>query len=109
MRSSAHPTEVVIFGRTYQLRGERRPEELRRLARLVDGRMREIAPNPTQSDGMKVAVLAAINFADEIEKYRQVAEEKERQIDGVSSRLTALLADCLEVEEGAATRYEAGS
>ena len=51
MRSSAHPTEVVIFGRTYQLRGERRPEELRRLARLVDGRMREIAPNPTQSDG----------------------------------------------------------
>jgi len=94
------PTDVIIFGRTYSLRGERRPEDLRRLARLVDSRMREIAADPMRADGLKVAVLAAINFADEIEKHRQRNEEREGRVGEISTRLSAVLADCLDAEEG---------
>lgn len=99
MASEGQPTEVYIFGRTYQLRGDRKPDELRRLGRIVDGRMREIAPDPARADGLKVAVLAAINFADEVERCRQGLEERGEQMDQVSARLSAVLADCLDDAE----------
>ena len=100
MESSGRATEVMIFGKVYHLRGERKPEELRRLARLVDAQMREIAPDPAHTDAMKVAVLAAINLADEVERFRQGFEEREGHLETVSARLSAVLADCLEVAEG---------
>jgi cell division protein ZapA len=96
MEATGRPTQVVIYGKTYQLRGAGDPAELQRLARAVDQKMRFLAPDPAAADGLKVALLAAINFADEAQRIRNEFENREEQIGTVSARLSALLKDCLE-------------
>jgi len=56
--------EVEIFGQAYSLRGKD-PGYIRKLAEYVDGKMREVANQTRTSDGTRLAVLAALNIADE--------------------------------------------
>lgn len=67
-------TSVEIFGQTYNVRGEGDPDYLAELARFVDSRMREVAAQVATVDAMRIAILAALNIADEFSRYR-----KERQ------------------------------
>lgn len=61
-------TTVTIYGRTYNLRGDGDPAYLARLAHLVDQKMREVADSTGTADTMKVAILAALNLADEYQR-----------------------------------------
>ena len=65
------PTPVTIYGRTYHLRGEGDPEELADLAAIVDGKMKEVAQATGTADSLKVAILAALNIADDYVKARR--------------------------------------
>ena len=56
---------VEIYDQTYHLSGED-PEHVRRLAELVDARMRAVAAHGHTVDSLRVAVLAALNLADEL-------------------------------------------
>ena len=68
-------TEVEIFGQTYNVRGEGDPNYLAELARFVDSRMREVAAEVATVDPMKIAILAALNIADEFSRYRRQRED----------------------------------
>ncbi len=59
---------VTIYGRTYHLRGDGRSEHLGDLAERVDRTMRDIAERTGTADTLKVAILAALNIADESSK-----------------------------------------
>jgi cell division protein ZapA len=63
--SEGGPTAVTIYGRTYQLRGHEDPAYLEELAGMVDERMREVVTATGTADTLKVAILAALNLADE--------------------------------------------
>jgi len=67
-------TTVEIFGQTYNVRGEGDPEYLTELARFVDSRMREVAAEVATIDPVKIAILAALNIADEFSRYRKQRE-----------------------------------
>ena len=71
-------TPVSIYGRTYQLRGNEDGEYLAELASLVDGRMRDVADATGTADTLKVAILAALNIADE---YLQAGKGRTRSTD----------------------------
>jgi len=73
-------TEVEIFGQTYNVRGEGDPNYLAELARFVDSRMREVASQVATVDPMKIAILAALNIADEFSRYRKVRDEKTEEL-----------------------------
>lgn len=62
---TAGSTAVTIFGQTYHLRGQGDPEYLRGLAEHVDRKMHELSRTTGTPDSLKLAVLAALNFADE--------------------------------------------
>jgi cell division protein ZapA len=64
-------TTVEIFGQTYNVRGEGDPEYLAELARFVDGRMREVAAQVATVDPLKIAILAALNIADELSRFQK--------------------------------------
>ena len=64
-------TMVEIFGQTYNVRGEGDPDYLTELARFVDSRMREVAAQVATVDPVKIAILAALNIADEFSRYRK--------------------------------------
>jgi len=56
---------VDIYDQTYRLRGTDRAY-VERLASLVDAKMRAVAAQGRTVDSLRVAVLAALNIADEL-------------------------------------------
>jgi len=63
---------VEIFDQVYNLRGSD-PDYISHLADYVDGKMRAVAEQTSTVDSLRLAVLAALNIADEyhILKRRQ--------------------------------------
>lgn len=79
---------VDIYDQTYHLRGSD-TEYISQLAEYVDTKMRLIAQQASTVDSLRVAVLAALNIADELhvlrQKYESVASvysERAGQLEG---------------------------
>lgn len=64
---------VNIFNQSYSLRSNHTDsgEYILQLARLVDERMQQIASQLTSHDIAKVAILAALNLADELSQLKE--------------------------------------
>ena len=60
---------VEIYDQIYHLRGTDTPY-LEQLAEFVDGKMRAVAAHGGTVDSLRVAVLASLNIADELECLR---------------------------------------
>ena len=73
--STPGSTSVEIFGQSYNVRGDGDPDYLMELARFVDSRMREVAAQVATVDPMKIAILAALNIADEFSRFRKQRED----------------------------------
>lgn len=58
-------TTVSIYDQAYHLTGQN-PAHIHRLADLVDSKMRAVAAQGRTVDSLRVAVLAALNLADEL-------------------------------------------
>jgi len=56
---------VEIYDQIYQLRGTD-AEHIQRLATMVDAKMRAVSAHGATVDSLRVAVLAALNIADEL-------------------------------------------
>lgn len=88
-------TTVEIFGSTYSVRGEGDPDYLLELARFVDSRMRDVAAQVSTVDPMKIAILAALNIADEFSRFRREREDAEGirivKTEEISDRLSKVL------------------
>ena len=61
---------VDIYDQTYHLSGVD-PVHLEQLARVVDGKMRAVSSHGATVDSLRVAVLAALNIADELAELRE--------------------------------------
>ncbi len=90
---------VVIHGQRYPVRSSLNPSYVTELAAYVDEKMRLAADANQTNDSLRVAVLAALNLADEVFRYRQhrrdsageIAErtgELERLLDGILNGTT---------------------
>lgn len=64
-RNGSDGTAVTIYGQTYHLRGSDEPGYLVDLASFVDRRMREVVEATGTADSQRVAILAALNIADD--------------------------------------------
>jgi cell division protein ZapA len=93
--STPGSTSVEIFGQTYNVRGDGDPVYLMELARFVDTRMREVAGQVATVDPMKIAILAALNIADEFSRYRKKREDAEgiwiERTEEISERLSKVI------------------
>ncbi|HZG51995.1 MAG TPA: cell division protein ZapA [Pyrinomonadaceae bacterium] len=78
--------EVNIFNQVYSLRTNREVEHIKRIARLVDERMRLISAHTTAHDLAKIAVFAALNIADELSDTR---DHYEREFQTLLTRQSA--------------------
>jgi cell division protein ZapA len=56
---------VEIYDQLYHLSGQD-TDHIRELAAYVDAKMRAVAAHGTTADSLRVAVLAALNLADEL-------------------------------------------
>ncbi len=70
MRSLDGVTRVNICDQCYLIRGNIDSQYVQELAAYVDKKMREIAESSQTADSLKVAVMAALNIADELFQER---------------------------------------
>jgi len=84
---------VSIYDQMYHLRGQN-ADHIRRLADLVDSKMRAVASQGRTVDSLRVAVLAALNLADELSQASggDVGEGRARAAS-LSSLLDEILID----------------
>src|SRR5882724_12963394 len=87
---------VEIFDQAYNLRGTD-PEYISKLAEYVDGKMRAVAEQTHTVDTARLAVLAALNIADEyhlLKRNQDVGSgDYLRRAQNLSSALDEVLAD----------------
>jgi cell division protein ZapA len=65
--------KVNIFGNTYNIQGDATPEYILQLAEFVNDKMGEVNKNITNANLVQIAILTALNIADE---YFQLKEMK---------------------------------
>ena len=87
--SGLSDVRVQIFGSGYRIASNTDPEYISEVASYIDQKMREVASALALSNGSTVAVLTAINLADELFKI----EEENRQMDRISREKADQLAD----------------
>ena len=89
-------TEVEIFGGVYSVRGDLDRDYLQEVASLVDEKMRLIAERVSTVDTGKIAILAAMNLADELIQCQEKQEGVRVQISEKVADLADRLANALE-------------
>lgn len=78
---------VNILGQDYLIKGDANEEYIRAVADYLDQKMRALAESMAAKSHTKVAVLAALNIADELFKERA---ESERRISEIEEKLLSL-------------------
>ena len=63
---AARVVSVEILGQRYPVRSELEPQYVGELASYVDDKMRQAAQELASADPLKVAVVAALNIADDL-------------------------------------------
>lgn len=61
---------VEIFGTEYTLKSDTNEEHVKQIAQIVDEKMKKLAENSTVKSPSKLAVLTALNIADELYQFR---------------------------------------
>jgi len=94
--AATESVRVDIYDQSYNLRGTD-PEYIHKLAEFVDLKMRTVAEQTQTVDSLRLAVLAALNIADEYhllkKKYDSIAQDYRLNADRLSSALDEALGD----------------
>lgn len=90
---TTHRVGVEIAGERYTIRGEAEPGYIAEVARLVDERMRELREtSATPVSRTRLAVLTAINIADELMQERmQRPDMPDEQMQAFAARARQLV------------------
>jgi cell division protein ZapA len=67
--------DVSIYGLGFTIVGETEPQHIKRTAHYVDQKMRELASIFPEASTQKLAILAAINIADELIQSKEALAE----------------------------------
>ncbi len=86
--SASEPASIRVLDREYTVGvepGER--DSLMAAAKLLDTRMREVRGANRMAAVDRVAVLAALNFAHELQQLRDQSERRDRELAGTVGEL----------------------
>ena len=82
---------VKIFGREYKIKGHAERNYIQSMAKYVDGKMRELSGGSTPSSQDRLAILAALNIADELFQERNKASDTLSSVERRADQLITLL------------------
>jgi len=95
MSSDTSVTSVQIFGQEYKIRGFEDRSYVERVAGYVDEKMKELARNSSSIPQERLAVLAALNIADELLQETRRSTETLLSIEKRTDEMIARLDGCL--------------
>jgi cell division protein ZapA len=80
MSGSGHVISVEIHGHRYPIHSSLEQEYIVRLAKYVDEKMRAASDSTPHADDLRVAVLAALNIADELFRSRESTRDRDGRL-----------------------------
>ncbi len=83
---------VEIYDRVYEVRSPAEERYTKQLAKSVDGVMRSVAEKSHTVDSLRLAVLAALHFADRYERLK----ERYDKLNGLVSEKSAEFSEALD-------------
>jgi cell division protein ZapA len=90
---------VIIYDQEYFMRGDLNVEYIQKLAQYLDAKMRSIAERTRTVDTLRVAMLAALNVADEYHqlkaRYEGVTHHIDQKVDEYSEVLDQILKEAV--------------
>jgi cell division protein ZapA len=95
LRESHKSIQVEIYGQQYTIKGQALERHVKELASYLDGKMHEVATASIVNPLAKIAILAALNIADELFQQRQVLQQKDVVLKKTERRVSDLI-DSLE-------------
>ena len=99
MAKEPQSIRVVIYDQEYFMRGDLNREYIEKLAQYLDTKMRSIAERTRTVDTLRVAMLAALNVADEYHqmkaRYEEVAQQMDQKVGAYSDALDKILKDAV--------------
>lgn len=88
---------VRIYNQIYTIRAsDGNVERTQQLAAMVDEQMREISKSGLTSDSLKLAILAALHIADELDKAASKYEELNQALVDRSNKCASMLDQLLQ-------------
>jgi len=91
MSETGNVISVEINGQRYPIRSTLDQEYVARLASYVDEKMRAAADTAPTSDSLRLAVLTALNLADELFRCRDVTRARSGELAERAGELERLL------------------
>ena len=92
MNDQFNVLKVNIYGNDYPIKGNTDVEYIRKVAKYVDSKMREVNKNVSSDSSLKVAILAALNITDELFRERSVRKESNsEEFSMLIKKMTELL------------------
>jgi len=82
---------VEIHGQRYPIRSDLEPDYVARLAGYVDDKIRTASESSPTGDSLRLAVLAALNIADELFRCRESTRARDGQLAERAEELERLL------------------
>ncbi len=100
MEASKNKVRVNIYGEEYTVLSEGDTDYIREVASFVDRKMRDIAEKTANKSPSRVAILAALNIADQLyseqKKGKSELSTVERRTSDIISMLDEKLAKAVE-------------
>ncbi len=87
------PVDVEIMGQKFTLRSEEEESYVREVAGYVDGKIQEVLKTTRPVAKFNVAMLAALNIADEYHRLKNKHEIVVDRLDHLSKRLSITLTE----------------
>lgn len=81
VKNNINKVTVEIFNEEYIVKGEESPEYIEMLAAYVDRRMKMIHQRNYNLSNTKIAVLTALNLADELNKLQEDYDELVKSLE----------------------------
>jgi cell division protein ZapA len=95
MSDSERVVPVVIQGQRYPVRSALDPAYVAELAAYVDEKMRLASEANETTDFLRVAILAALNLADEIFRHRSLGADRSEEILSRAGAIERLVDEAL--------------
>ena len=92
MSEEGNQVQISIFGQEYSVKAPADPEYIQKIAEYVDGKMRDVQSGFTSTQSStRIAILAAMNIADELFNARQSGDIDSSSVEQKISSLIDLI------------------
>lgn len=83
--------KVKIYGSEYSIKGDADPEYIQRLAEYLNNRMVETGKNLSSGNVLQIAILAALNIADEYFQLQGMKGDVSGELEQKAKALISML------------------